>query len=120
MTTSCWIIKTNFLKLLRMLHILNPMINADLGDEINTCHVITGLYSILGILLFKVIVSIQNIKMYIFTYKYVLTYKICYIKYNKHIFYMYINYIYVYILYTYKYIVYKLLHILHINMYCCC
>lgn len=32
--------KKQILKLLRM---LNHMINADLGDEINTCHVITGL-----------------------------------------------------------------------------
>lgn len=35
--------KKQILKLIRMLHILNPMINADLGDEINICHVITGL-----------------------------------------------------------------------------
>ena len=38
--------------------------------------------------------SIQNIKMYIFTYKYVLTYKICYVKYNiVHILYVYKLYI---------------------------
>ena len=35
--------KKQILKPLRTLNILNHMINADLGDEINTCHVITGL-----------------------------------------------------------------------------